>query len=374
MALILDLTRLSAAYGPRLLAEAGHRLIRIEPSAGDDVRRQGPFLRHRLDVENGAYHQFLNAGKESLSLDMAVPQAREILRALVRTADGAIVTRPFPYEPEWFLHTNPRIAVVAVDDVPNELCAYARSGLLSLTGHPGKRPVLLGGHAVFSVIGLYVAVAASAALMTVQATQEGQHVEVSARQCMESLAEQALLTYHTTGKAPDRRGFRGAITAVSGAFPCADGYWMISVPNGPQGWARLMDWVNDPELKADQTLADESVRQVKRDFILDRVSEWSRRHNKEDLVTQAQERHIPASPVATVLDLAQDPQLLARGFLREIEHPMFGTIRFPVGATASGLGVALAPAPTLGQHNTTILAELGYAESEAQALFESGIA
>jgi crotonobetainyl-CoA:carnitine CoA-transferase CaiB-like acyl-CoA transferase len=374
MALILDLTRLSAVYGPRLLAEAGHRLIRIEPPAGDDVRRLGPFLRHQVDVENGAYHQFLNAGKESLSLDIESQQARDILRGLVRSADCVIVTRPFAYDAEWFLHTNPRIAVVAVDDVPNELCAYARSGLLSLTGHPGQRPVLLGGHAVLSVIGLYVAVAASAALLTAQATQTGQHVEVSARQCMESPAEQALLTWHTTGKPPERRGFRGAITAVSGAFPCADGYWMISVPNGPQGWARLMDWVNDPELKADSTLADEGVRQVKRDFILDRVSDWSRQHNKEDLVTQAQERHIPASPVATVLDLAQDPQLIARGFLREIEHPDFGIIRFPVGATASRLGVTLAPAPRLGQHNVTILAELGYSEAEAQALRESGAA
>ena len=109
--------------------------------------------------------------------------------------------------------------------------------------------MLLGGHAVLSVIGLYVAVAASAALMAAQISGEGQHVEVSAEQCMESLAEQALLTYHTTGKSPNRRGFRGAITAVSGAFPCADGYWMISVPHDAKGWARLMEWVNDPVLQ-----------------------------------------------------------------------------------------------------------------------------
>ena len=54
-----------------------------------------------------------------------------------------------------------------------------------------------------------------------------------------------------------------------------------------------------------------------------------------ELVTQAQDRHIPASPVATVLDLASDPQLIARGFLREIEHPQLGKIMFPVGATAT---------------------------------------
>jgi crotonobetainyl-CoA:carnitine CoA-transferase CaiB-like acyl-CoA transferase len=373
VAVILDLTRLSAVYGTRLLAEAGHRLIRVESAGGDDVRHLGPFLHGQIDSESGAYHAFLNAGKESLALDAASPQGRDVLRALMRAADCAIVTTPFAYEPQWFLHTNPRMVVVTVDDVRNEMCDYARSGLLSLTGHPGKRPVLLGGHAVLSVIGLYVAVAASAALIAAQLSNEGQHVEVSARQCMESLAEQALLTWHTTGKPPERRGFRGAITAVSGAFPCADGYWMISVPNGPEGWARLMEWVDDPQLKADASLADEAQRQAKRDFILDRLSEWSKKHNKEDLVREAQERHIPASPVATVLDLAHDPQLIARGFLREIDHPQFGKVRFPVGATASRLGVALSGAPRLGEHTAAILAELGYSQAQMQALRESRV-
>jgi formyl-CoA transferase len=373
MAVILDFTRLCGIYGTRLLAEAGHRLIRIEPFAPDEVRRLSPFLGGETDAESSAYHQFLNAGKESVVLDVADAEGRGVLRALVRSADCAIVTGPFAYEPKWFLHTNPRIVVVTVDDVPNEICAYARCGLLSLTGHPGQRPVMLGGHAVLSVIGLYVAVAASAGLMAAQQSHAGQHIEVSARQCMESLGEQARLAYHTTGKAPDRRGYRGAITAVSGAFPCADGYWMISVPNGPQGWARLMNWVDDPELKADPSLADEFERQLKRDFILDRVSAWSRQHKKDELVTQAQERHIPASPVATVLDLAQDPQLIARGFLREIDHPQFGRIRFPVGATASRLGTELTPAPRLGQHTQSVLTELGYSKREVQALRESGV-
>lgn len=364
MALILDLARLSAAYGTRVLAEAGHRLIRIEPVEGDEVRRLGPFLHNQRDVENGAYHQFLNAGKESLSMAAETPEGREVLHALVRAADCVILTRGFAYDPEWFLHTNPRLVVVAVDDVPNEICAYARSGLLSLTGHPGKPPVLLGGHAAFAVIGLYVAVAATAALLAAQTSNAGQHIEVSAQQCLESVAEQALLTYHTTGKAPDRRGYRGAITAVSGAFPCADGYWMISVPNGPEGWARLMEWIDDPVLLADASLVDEGERQRKRDFILDRVSEWSRRHKKDDLVREAQQRHIPASPVATVLDLARDPQLIARGFLREIDHPQFGKVLFPEGAISKQFGVKLSPAPRLGQHNAAILAELGYSTAE----------
>lgn len=372
MALIIDLSRLSAAYGPRLLAEAGHRLIRVEPAAGDDVRRTGPFLAHQVDTEHGAYHQFLNAGKESITLNPQSPEGAGILRALVGNADCVIVTQPFAFDANWFLEANPRIAVVEVDDVTNEICAYARSGLLSLTGHPHLTPVLLGGHAVLPVIGLYVAVAAAAALMTVQISGQGQHVVVSSKQCMESLTEQALLAYHTTSEVPERRGYRGAITAVSGAFPCADGYWMISVPNDAKGWTRLMDWVNDPVLLADTSLSEAGGRQAKRDFILDRITEWSRQHKKEKLVVEAQDQHIPASPVATVLELARDPQLTARGFLQPMNHPEFGNILFPVGAIACIDGVTPAPAPRLGQHTASILAELGYSDSETQAFRESG--
>ena len=374
MAMILDLTRLSAAYGPRLLAEIGHRVVRVEHPSGDEIRRTEPFLHHHIDAEHSAYHQFLNAGKESIAFDIETPDGRAVLRALAGKADAVVMTYASWLDPQWFQKANPRIAVVAVDDVPNELCAFARSGLLSLTGHPGQRPALLGGRAVFAAIGLYVAVATGAALLARQLTDQGQHVEVSSQQCMESLAEQALLTFHTTGKAPDRRGFRGAITAVSGAFQCADGYWMVSIPHDARGWARLMEWVNDPVLMADASLSDEGQRLLKRDFILDRISEWSLKHTKNELVTEAQARHIPASPVATMLDLAHDPQLMARGFLQTMRHPEFGDILFPMGASAPLEGTPLRQAPRLGEDTDAILAEIGYSQAKAQATPKSDAA
>ncbi len=372
MALVIDLTRLSAAYAPRLLAEAGHRVVRVEPAAGDDVRRAPPFVQGRHDLEHGAYHQFLNAGKQSMALNAATPAGAEVLAALVRIADCVIVSTPFCRDAQWFTQVNPRIAVVEVDDVPNELCAYAQSGLLSLTGHPGQHPVVLGGHASLSVIGLYSAVAASGALMCSEISGQGQHVQVSSQQCLQSLCEQALLSYHSTGEVPERRGLLGMITAVSGAFPCADGYWMISVPNDLKNWKQLMEWINDPELRRDPSLAEGDKRQQSRDFILDRLAKWSSRHKKNDLVAGAQRQRVPASPVATMLELADDPQLIARGFLQEKQHPLFGAIRFPMGATAPMMQTDLACAPMLGEHTAAILGELGYSPAEIDSLVASG--
>jgi crotonobetainyl-CoA:carnitine CoA-transferase CaiB-like acyl-CoA transferase len=73
------------------------------------------------------------------------------------------------------------------------------------------------------------------------------------------------------------------------------------------------------------------------------------------------------------LDLVQDPQLRARGFLSELEHPALGTIPFPQGAIASALQRKLGPAPVLGQHNKEVLMELGYSLSEIELFMESGI-
>lgn len=366
--IILDCTRLSAVYGPRLLAEAGHRVIRLE-LRDDDVRSVGPFVHDTHDLEHGAYHLYLNAGKESVIIDdPATPAGKQQLLALARLADCAVVTVPSVMDVDVLLAANARLTLVTVDDVRNELAAYSRSGLLALTGHPGKTPVLLGGHAALSVVGLYVALAALAATMLAEASGKGQRVEVSALQCLQTLVEQPLLTYQSSGTISERRGNRGGYTAVSGCFPCADGWWMCSTGHDGRTWQRLMEMVQDPVLMADATLYDEGARQEKRDWILDRLDSWSRGSTKAELVLRAQEVHrFPASPVATPLDLIEDPQLVARGFLREIDHPILGKLRFPIGAIAREWNTALRPAPRLGEHSTAILKEAGYTQPATPA-------
>jgi len=372
MARVIDLAAHPAAYSGRLLVEVGHEVIRVEPRAGDALRRLGPHLGAMSGLEHGAFHQFLNAGKRSFTPDLDTPTGKRLFLDLVTTAEVLIASLPLPVDEADILQANPRLVLVKVENGQPEACAYARSGLLCLTGHPGQRPVVMGGHVVYAATGLFVAVAAAAAMLVQQLTDAGQVVEVSLQQCLEGLAEQAMVVYTSTGKITHRRGYRGAITAVSGALPCADGYWMISVPHTPEGWAKFMDWVQDPELLSDPDLSDEAERNAKRDFILDRLETWSKRYPKEELVVEAQRRHIPASPVATPLDLVDDPQLLARGFLREMDHPEFGRVPFPMGAIASVRGNVPGYAPRLGEHNGQVLSGLGYSEQEQASLLDCG--
>ena len=355
---VIDLTTLSGAYAARLFAEQGHEVIRVESPEGDELRRLAPFLKEQRDLEHGAYHQFLNAGKKSVTLDVASPEGQNLLLDLLRQADVLVAHCPLPVEEELCQSTNSKLVVTKIIDDAPELCAVARSGLMSLTGHPDRAPVTLGGHIPHMAVATYVAVATAAALLVRNSSGRGLITTVSVRESLESFVEQAMVEYSFSGTITERRGSKGAITAVSGALPCKDGHWVISQIHRPGRWSKFMDWVQDPELSADPSLAEEENQYKRRDFIMDRLHDWANRFTKTELVEEAQRLHFPASPVSTPLDLVNDPQLLARGFLTELDHREFGTINFPQGAIASLSGHRLSPAPKLGEHNSEILSRL----------------
>jgi CoA:oxalate CoA-transferase len=372
VARVIDLAGLAGAYATRLFAEAGHEVIRIESPEGDGLRRLPPFLGEKQDLEHGAYHQFLNAGKKSLALNLDAPAGQKIFLELLSQSDALVADDSLPLEDRFLFEANPKLLVTKIHDQKLELCAVALSGLMSLTGQPGQAPAILGAHVPSLAVGIYVAVATAAALLTLKRTGKGSIATVFVREALESFVEQAMVEYSFSGTITERRGSKGAITAVSGALPCKNGHWVISQIHRPGRWTKFMDWVQDPELISDPSLAEEKNQHKRRDFIMDRLDKWAKRFTKAELVEEAQRRHFPASPVSTPLDLVDDPQLIARGFLKEIDHPEFGRIRFPQGAIATVLGNRLSPAPRLGEHNTEILTQLGYSEADRQTLISAG--
>jgi CoA:oxalate CoA-transferase len=372
VARVIDLAGLAGAYATRLFAEAGHEVIRIESPEGDGLRRLPPFLGEKQDLEHGAYHQFLNAGKKSLALNLDSPAGQKIFLELLSQSDALVADDSLPLEDRFLFEANPKLLVTKIHDQKLELCAVALSGLMSLTGQPGQAPAILGAHVPSLAVGIYVAVATAAALLTLKRTGKGSIATVFVREALESFVEQAMVEYSFSGTITERRGSKGAITAVSGALPCKNGYWVISQIHRPGRWTKFMDWVQDPELISDPSLAEEKNQHKRRDFIMDRLDKWAKRFTKAELVEEAQRRHFPASPVSTPLDLVDDPQLIARGFLKEIDHPEFGRIRFPQGAIATVLGNQLSPAPRLGEHNTEILTQLGYSADDRQTLISAG--
>jgi CoA:oxalate CoA-transferase len=374
MSRILDLASHQTIYAGRMLAEAGHDVIRVEDPAGDAIRRMTPSLSGKSDVEYGAYHQFFNMGKRSLALDTSTPEGLDVFRRLTATADAIIGDLPAPLELEAFHAEHPRLVLTRfLDDEEPEICRYARSGMLALPGQPGGTPMLMGGHVIYAATGLWVGMAVISALMVQDLTGAGQIVEVDLQAGLEIFNEQAVQNWVRDGRRTTRRGGRGAITPVSGAFKASDGWWMISVPNGAERWSRFLDWVQDPVLAADPSLAEEEGRTAARDMILDRLERWSLTLKKSDAVDRAQGQGITSTPVEAPKDLADDPQLVHRGYLRTVDLPGLGTTQVPAGAIASVFGRPIGPAPSLGQHSAELLIELGYTDAERTMLFERGV-
>ena len=373
MSRVIDIAGLSGAYATRLFAEQGREVIRIENPARDSLRRLPPFLGEKQDLEHGAYHQFLNAGKKSLALNLDSSEARKIFIELLEQSDALVVDRSHPIDDSLLIKTNPKLVIAMVRDEEPEVCAVARSGLMSLTGQPGEAPAVLGGYVPSLAVGIYVAVATAAALLMSDRTGKGFIVTVSAREALESFVEQAMVEYSFSGTITERRGSKGAITAISGALPCKDGHWVISQIHRPGRWMKFMEWVQDAELASDPSLAEEENQHKRRDFIMDRIHTWAKGFTKTELVEEAQRRHFPASPVSTPLDLINDPQLTARGYLKQTVYPGFGQISFPQGAIASILKTEMAPAPRLGEHNAEILSQLGYSEDDRKTLIAAGV-
>jgi crotonobetainyl-CoA:carnitine CoA-transferase CaiB-like acyl-CoA transferase len=209
-------------------------------------------------------------------------------------------------------------------------------------------------------------------MLVQRTTGQGQTVNVDVQQCFETFLDHAVENSTARGRPTERRGHRGAVTPISGAFPCADGYWMLSLSDSTERWRRLVEWMGDAEL-TDESLLKYDARLAQRDLILDKIGAWAMAFNKQDVVTEAQRRHFPSAPVCTPLDLAEDPQLIDRGFLAEMNHPILGAIRFPRGAIANLWGREVRLAPRLGEHNAEILTELGYGPEEQRLLFERSV-
>lgn len=372
MARIVELTDLSGAYASRLFVEAGHEVIRIEWQNEDSLRHREPLLGGANNGESSAYHHFLNAGKKSLALNLDSTAGREIFLRLIAQADVLIANTPLAIEDAALITANTKLVHTKIEDDEPDICAMARSGLMSLTGQPEQSPMVLGGDIAALATGIYVAVATAAGMHSAKKSGKGLIVTVSLREALESFAEQAMVEYTFSGNITERRGSKGAITAISGALPCRDGHWVISQIHRPGRWNKFVEWVNDPELAADPSLAEEENQIKRRDFILDRVLSWASQHAKNDLVEEAQKRHFPASPVSTPLDLIDDPQLNARGFLKRIDHRQFGSIMFPQGAIATMRKSELRSAPRLGEHTAELLSRLGYSPSDQQSFAAAG--
>ena len=323
----------AGGYASRLLADLGARVIKVEPPGGDRLRSLGPFPGDEHDPELGGLHLALNAGKESLVLDLDASEGQARLRDLVTAADlllesagpVAMAARGLGFEPLHELHR----ALVYGSHSPfgsqgpyagratSEIVDYAMGGYMYFCGDPERHPLIVPGHQAQLHAGMQLACGALLALWHARRTGAGQHVDVSTFESV--LNAHAWLTTSWTHEGEVQR------REASPVLRCAGGHFFAVPRPAPE----LFALIGRPELADDPRWATfPRIREALPELYA-MIEHWARDRTKEQVYRAAQELRIPITPVNTVQDLARSEQLAVRGWWRRVKHPRAGALELP---------------------------------------------
>ncbi len=390
---VLDLADESGAYCGKLLADMGADVIKIETPGGDATRRVPPFRSGAAHPDASLFFLYMNTSKRGVTLDLARPRGRELFRDLVRTADVVIETFAPGHLDQLGLgyaalaRLNPRVVLTSITGFgqtgprrswkSSDLVASALGGSMGVIGEADDPPVRLAGEQAHVSASLCAASSSMIALLHGTRSGRGQHVDIS-------IQEVVLAMTHITGVGkwlddgiiPRRRGAGLFASVPSGTYPCRDGLVYLMI-NRPAHWQALARWIHDVtgnEEVLDPMFEGPSSKRIEYRELLDLfISELTQRFSVAEIYHEGQRRHIAFTPVHDASALIADPQLAAREFFVDVEHPSAGRTRTP-GAPfrhARTPWRIARPAPRVGEHNAEIFGvELGVSEDELRGLAE----
>ena len=391
---VVELCNLVAGpYCTKLLADLGAEVIKVErPGLGDDARRRGPFLNDSPHPERSGLFLYLNTNKLGITLDVETTAGRDILRELVRQSDVLVEDHP-PAVLEGLGLTYPRLSEANPRLVMTSITPFGQSGpyrdykahaLNSFhSGGEGyllpiqspdltREPVKGGGLQPDCVCGLSSAIATLAAVYRMKATGRGQHVDVSKQDVLMTMALLEIAMYANVNFVRSRLK-RPLLMALP--MKTRDGYLSMSAL-ADREWQDVVRFMGNPEWARDERYSAWLNRHLLGDEITPRVEECVARYDKHELFHKLQASAIAAAPVNNAQDLVESPQLEARGFFSEIDHPETGKLKFPTAAykySRTPWSVER-PAPLLGEHNKLVYSGwLGFDEQELVALDECGV-
>ena len=387
---VLDFaTHVSGPFCARLLADYGADVIKVEPpSLGDPARREGPFAGDDPHPEKSIPFLYLNTNKRGITLDLHSSTGKGILRQLCQQADALVEDFP-PAEAESMgldynalSQVNPSLVVTSItpfgqtgpyrDFSATDIVTCALSGLMYHSGDSDRAPLRNALDQSLYVAGAQAAAATLAALFAQLATGQGQRVDVSVVECLAAHLVQAVPYYSYMGAIKGRRPVRGA--GFEELMPARDGYVVPSV-QGSQPWQVVADLIGLEELQ-DQRFDSGAGRiehgeELKR-LLVEGLARWDRK----PLFQASGERRLVFGMAQDAGDLLECPQLRARGFFLDVDHPVAGRAQYPgMGPKLSGQEFEIErPAPLLGQHNADVFCnELGYTKEDLVNLRELGI-
>lgn len=363
-----------------VLADMGAEVIKVEPIEGDRTR-------HLLGAGTGFFPMF-NRNKKSIAIDLQQPEGAAVARKLAEGADAVLenfkpgTMRKYGLDYAALSALNPRLIYIshkgflpgpyehrtALDEVVQMM-----GGLAYMTGRPGDP--LRAGTSVNDIMGgLFGAIGALGALIQRGITGRGQEVQSALFENNVFLVGQHMLQYAMTGVPAAPMPARISPWGVYDVFTVKDGEQIFLAAVSDAQWALFCDALGLADLKADVRYLTNNERVRQRATLMPLLRARLAERGALELTTLLAAYDLPFAPIRKPEELFDDEHLLATGGLADITLPdgekagqVVQTTLFPFTMNARRLGVRLNP-PTLGEHTTQLLAELGYSTDAVATL------
>jgi crotonobetainyl-CoA:carnitine CoA-transferase CaiB-like acyl-CoA transferase len=372
-------TTIAGPYCTRMMADLGAEVIKIETTEGD-------MMRSRMPLRNGASTSFgqLNAGKQSIVLDLKRPAAQEVVRRLLTKSDFLVenfrpgVMRRFNLDYETVAQWRSQLIYCSISGYgqtgpSSGLPAYApaihaASGfdMAHIAYQPGReRPDNCGIYVADIVSGTYAFGAIMAALAQRHSEGHGQHIDVSMLETMLTLMVAEVQAAQFPVAPPGRPMF--------GPVRTRDGYIMPAVAS-EKTFQNLCQAAGHPEWITDPRFAIYTDRRNHWGAFVDELELWSTTLTTAECHAAFDAHGVPASPYRTVQEALADPQLEHRGALAEVQDKggRFKVVNPPFRLSAARVQV-VGHAADLGEHGREVLAQAGYTDDEIDEMAAEGV-
>ncbi len=375
---------IAAPFCTRQLADLGARVIKVErPRIGDFARSYDERVRGLA-----SHFVWTNRSKESLTLDVKHPQARDILAALLERADvlvqnlapGAAARLGLSYEDLRGKHE--RLVVCDIsgygtdgpyrDKKAYDLLIQAESGFMSVTGSADE-PAKAGCSIADIAAGMYAYSSILAALIQRGRTGRGCRIGISMLESMVEWMGYPLYYAFDGATAPPRAGAAHATIYPYGPFPTGDGKTVMLGLQNEREWMAFCERVLDrPELAADARFASNPRRVASRDELRTIIVDAFAAMSAEQLVQKLDSAQIANARVNDMHDVWRHQQLEACQRWISVDTPAGPIPALLPPGTVDTFAPRMDPVPALGEHTDSILAELGWSPSDIAQLHEAG--
>jgi crotonobetainyl-CoA:carnitine CoA-transferase CaiB-like acyl-CoA transferase len=385
---VLELAQIMA--GPTcgmMLADMGADVIKVEKLPGGDDARG-----YREPRMNGISAPFmiLNRNKRGIALNLKHPDGCKILMRMVENADvltenyrrGTLERLGLGYD--ILAKINPGLIYCSVsgygregpyaDKAGFDLIAQGFSGLMSVTGEPGRPPAKTGNSIADINAGILAVTGILAAYAHKLKTGEGQMVDTS---LMEAALQQTYwhaAIHFATGESPGPTGSAHLLTAPYQSFRTQNGWINIGGAN-QANWERITDVLGHPEWRSDERYVSNDARMKNLDSLVAAMDAVLVTQTKEHWIAAFDAAGVPVGPVHTIGEALSHPQTLARKMVVELDHPQAGKIKAlgcPLHFSKTPTRIDR-PAPALGEHSRELLQEYGFTDAEIDRFLIDGV-